>query len=86
VTVISNKDKVMQNSILRLPDVIAVIRLSRSSIYNAIKAGTFPRPISLGARAVGWRSEDIHNWLESLSTQQEYSVATPAVSRRRAVR
>ena len=78
----------MQNSILRLPDVIAMIRLSRSSIYNAIKAGTFPRPISLGARAVGWRSVDIHNWMESLSTQQanQFNVEVPTLLRRRAVR
>lgn len=54
-----------QLKIYRLPDLIENIRLKRSTIYKAIKDGTFPAPISLGARAVGWRVEDVDAWLES---------------------
>jgi len=49
----------MVTSILRLPDVKALTGLSRSSIYLHIKQGTFPSPVSLGARAVGWPSNEI---------------------------
>jgi prophage regulatory protein len=52
-----------QQSILRLPDVKRLTGLSRSSIYSAIKAGTFPRPVELGARAVGWISNQIEDWI-----------------------
>jgi prophage regulatory protein len=54
-----------QQSILRLPDVKARTGLSRSSIYNAIKQGSFPNHVSLGARAVGWLSTDIEQWIAS---------------------
>lgn len=55
----------VQQYILRLPEVKARTGLSRSSIYNAIKAGTFPAHVSLGARAVGWFSSDIDAWITS---------------------
>jgi prophage regulatory protein len=49
--------------ILRIQDVIAVTRLSRSTIYRLIQAGQFPKPIKLTARASGWRHEAIEQWL-----------------------
>jgi prophage regulatory protein len=51
------------HTILRLPAVMANIGLSRSSIYLRIAEGTFPKPVSLGARAVGWLESDIQEWL-----------------------
>jgi prophage regulatory protein len=57
----------MSNSILRLPAVKALTGLSRSSIYLMISAGTFPPAVSLGARAVGWKSDSIQNWIDLLS-------------------
>jgi len=49
----------MQTIILRLPTVKIETGLSRSTIYLRIKDGTLPPPISLGARAVGWPSNEI---------------------------
>ncbi|MFP4684243.1 MAG: helix-turn-helix transcriptional regulator [Ectothiorhodospira sp.] len=54
----------MANTILRLPDVKARTGLSRSTIYLRVSQGVFPKPISLGGRAVGWVEEDIEQWLE----------------------
>jgi prophage regulatory protein len=53
----------MVNTVLRLPSVKARTGLSRSSIYLRINQGTFPRPISLGARAVAWVETDINEWI-----------------------
>jgi prophage regulatory protein len=39
---------------LRLPQVKAITGLSRSTIYEAIKAGRFPRQIKITKHAVGW--------------------------------
>ena len=33
--------------------------LSRSTIYLRIQEGTFPRPVNLGVRAVGWPSDEV---------------------------
>jgi len=53
----------MASSILRLPEVKARVGLSRSAIYLAISRDEFPRPVRIGARAVGWRESDIEEWI-----------------------
>lgn len=53
----------MAQTILRLPAVKTRTGLSRSTIYLAISRGLFPKPITLGARAVGWLESDIEEWL-----------------------
>ena len=40
--------------ILRFHQVQARTGLSRSTIYRRLAGGSFPKPLSLGARAVGW--------------------------------
>ena len=50
-------------SILRRKQVEARTGLARSTIYDHIKAGIFPRPIPLGPRAVGWLESDVSNWI-----------------------
>lgn len=53
----------MATVILRLPAVRSRTGLSRSTIYLRIANGEFPKPVSLGGRAVGWLEADIENWL-----------------------
>ena len=50
-------------TILRRKEVEARTKLSRSTIYARIKAGTFPAPISLGAKSVGWVEAEIQQFL-----------------------
>jgi prophage regulatory protein len=59
-------------TILRRRQVEARTGLSRSSIYAKLRRNpkrpedydpTFPRPISVGARAVGWIEAEIDAWL-----------------------
>jgi len=53
----------MDTAILRLPAVLARTGLSRSTLYLRISEGSFPKPISLGGRAVGWVEAEINAWL-----------------------
>ena len=55
----------MQDAILRRPEVEARTGLSRSTIYAAMTEGDFPRPVKLGARAVGWFESEIADWIAS---------------------
>ena len=55
----------MADAILRLPEVTRYCGYKRSSIYRGVRAGTFPKPVALGPRAVGWRESDIIAWIES---------------------
>ena len=38
--------------------------LSRSTIYLRIAEGSFPKPVSLGGRAVGWIEAEVNDWLK----------------------
>jgi prophage regulatory protein len=52
------------HTILKLPEVMEKTKLARPSVYRHIKAGTFPAPINLGERAVGWVESEIDAWIE----------------------
>lgn len=51
--------------LLRLPAVIEVTGLGRSTIYAQIADGKFPAPVKLGVRAVGWPETAIIDWLNT---------------------
>ncbi len=53
----------MANMILRLPAVKTRTGLSRSTIYLRVAEGKFPKPVSLGARAIGWIDNEVEAWL-----------------------
>jgi prophage regulatory protein len=53
----------MSYNILRLPAVKSRTGLSRSTIYLHVSQGTFPAPILLGARSVGWLESEVIEWI-----------------------
>jgi len=56
----------MSEKILRMPSVKERTGLSRSSIYLKVAEGSFPAPLSLGARAVVRMESQVDLWLASL--------------------
>ena len=50
--------------ILRRREVEARTGFARSTIYLKVSQGEFPKPIKLGARAVGWLEGEIEEWLD----------------------
>lgn len=50
-------------TIIRLPEVLRRIGLSRPSVYRMMKAGTFPQQVKLGAAAVGWLRAEVERWI-----------------------
>ena len=56
----------MQEKIYRLPKVIELTRLSRSSIYLALSKEEFPKPIKIGRRAIGWPEKSINEWRQKV--------------------
>lgn len=52
---------------LRLPALKTAVGMSRTAIYLRIKAGTFPKPIQIGARAVAWDEAEIAAWQQALT-------------------
>ena len=51
--------------IIRLPELVERVGMSRGSIYRLMSLGRFPRSVKLSERAVGWRESDLNDWLES---------------------
>ena len=49
----------MKRTILRIPAVKFESGLSRSTIYQRIAEGLWTKPVSLGARAVGWPPDEV---------------------------
>ena len=49
-------------SFLRLPEVKAITRLSKTSLYAMIRNRSFPAPVRLGPRAVAWLRSEVRQW------------------------
>ena len=57
--------------LLRLEEVRALTRRSRTRIYADMAEGRFPRPIRIGVRAVAWRERDLEAWLAERMAERE---------------
>jgi prophage regulatory protein len=63
-------------AILRRKQVEARTGLSRSTIYQRVADGTFPKPVNIGVRAVGWVESEVTDWLNSQVQQSRSSTST----------
>jgi len=54
--------------LLRLPDILDCLRISKSNWYAGIKSGHYPKPLKLSARTSVWRREDIRKLVEELKS------------------
>jgi prophage regulatory protein len=66
----SDRADVVAPVFLRMPTVMRMTGLGRSTIYRLIADHKFPSPVRLGSRAVAWRRADLDQW----------SAARPVVS------
>ncbi|MBE8127393.1 MULTISPECIES: AlpA family transcriptional regulator [Photobacterium] len=55
---------------IRLKEVMHVTGLGRSSIYNYMAEGRFPKTVSLGGRAVAWVESEITDWIQAKIAQR----------------
>ena len=58
-----------ETGFVRLAQVLKVIPLGKTSWWEGVKSGRFPKPIKLSARCNAWKAEDIHNLIKQLSAQ-----------------
>lgn len=54
-----------KSRLIRMPDVMLLTGLSRSSIYFQMKTKEFPQKIQIGERAIAWLESDIHEWINN---------------------
>ena len=63
----------MIKKIYRLPDVMNMTGLSRSSIYLRVSTNEFPKPVKISPRAIGWPEESIIAWQAKMMEAQDES-------------
>ena len=54
-----------ETGFVRLPEVLRVFPVSKSTWWAGIKDGRFPQPVKLGPRTTAWRVEDIKQLIAS---------------------
>lgn len=59
------------DALLRLPEVLAIIPVSRTTWYQGVKDGLYPSQVKLGPRVSAWRRSDIEALLASLGTKKD---------------
>ncbi len=64
-------DNLDNAALLRLPQVLNLIPVSRSAWWAGCKTGRYPKPVKIGPRTTAWRAEDIKALLRKLSASVE---------------
>ena len=54
-----------ETGFVRLPQVLAIIPISRSAWWAGIREGKFPKGIKLGSKTTVWRAEDIRTLINT---------------------
>lgn len=58
--------EISQAKLLRLPQVLEIIPVSKSTWWEGVKSGRFPASIKLGGRITVWRSSDIQKYIDEV--------------------
>lgn len=60
-----NNQILPETGFVRLPEVLKVFPVSKSTWWAGVKDGRFPKPVKLGLKITAWRVEDIHALIAS---------------------
>ena len=53
---------------VRLPQLLEIFPISKSTWWEGCRSGVFPKPVKLGPRTSAWRMEDIRALMERINT------------------
>lgn len=56
---------------VRIPQILNVIPIGKSSWWAGVKAGKYPQPVKLSPKVTAWKVEDIRQLIEDLSQSTE---------------
>lgn len=62
----ATQSQIPSTGFVRLPQILAVIPVSRATWWSWCKSGKAPVPKKLSANITAWRAEDIHTLIASL--------------------
>ena len=61
---------VVVQKLIRLPEVLSRLGISKSQLYRMVKAGEFPESIQIGRNAVAWPASQVDDWIRNRPTAQ----------------
>lgn len=63
---VNNNTTTHGTKLLRLPQVLQLFPVSKSSWYQGIAEGRYPKPIKLGVRSSAWKASEIQTLIDTL--------------------
>jgi predicted DNA-binding transcriptional regulator AlpA len=58
-----------ETGFVRLPQILEVIPIGKTSWWEGVKSGRFPPSVKLSERCTAWKAEDIRDLIKRLSEQ-----------------
>ncbi|MEE3663205.1 AlpA family transcriptional regulator [Brenneria sp. g21c3] len=65
-TALYEQNEVTPRRLIRLPEVLKRVGLSRARMYGLINAGLFPKQVRIGLRSVAFIESEIEAWMDSV--------------------
>lgn len=62
----NNLNKLPEEGFVRLPLILSIIPIGKSSWWAGVKAGRYPKPLKISSRTTAWRVEDIRKLISSI--------------------
>ena len=56
-----------ETGFVRLPVILKIFPIGRSTWWQGVKDGKFPKPVKLGERTTAWKVEDIKDLIDQYS-------------------
>ena len=58
-----------ETGFVRLPTILKIIPVSKSTWWKGVKSGQFPKAVKIGERITAWRVEDIRELIKATSKE-----------------
>lgn len=66
--------QITRERFIRMPEVLDISGLSKTTIYEYVSRGEFPAPVSLGAKSVAWVESEVMAWMDAKISAREMQV------------
>tara|TARA_B100000579_G_C22429772_1_gene664706 strand:- start:218 stop:418 length:201 start_codon:yes stop_codon:yes gene_type:complete len=63
----------LSDRLLRLPEVLEIVPIKKSTLYDLMRRGLFPKNIKLGSNIVAWKISDIDKWIAN-KIKESYAI------------
>jgi len=63
----------LSDRLLRLPEVLEIVPIKKSTLYDLMRRGLFPKNIKLGSNIVAWKTSDIDKWIAN-KIKESYAI------------